>query len=182
MNPATAPPPLAPAALDLTELQPKLMAHAIAQLQHWLSDRPKAIHQQEAEDIVQEALLRAHQKHAQFDPAVCNLAGWVHGILNNVLKEHCRKLRRQPVQPPADHGDWDKLSMRMDPTLDTSELTVLLDRLSEESRRIATMHRIDGLSHQEIAAKLGISVGNSRVKVARVMSKLKQIANKEGGR
>jgi RNA polymerase sigma-70 factor (ECF subfamily) len=168
------------AALDDPGLRGELTTHALARLGTWLSDRPAAVRADAAEEIVQEALQRAWKRRDTFDPAAgTSVAGWVHGILNYVLSEHCRALRKQPAQPAADPVSWETLADRMDPT---TELADLLDQLPAEPRRIVTLHHLDGLTHREIGGQLGISEANSRIRLARAMLELRRLAGKEGGR
>src|SRR5262249_50887908 len=109
------------------------------------------------------------------------VAAWMHGILERVLHERCRSLRKQPVQPAANPAAWDSLAARMSDADGSAELTSLLARLPEEQRQIITLHHLDGLSHEQIAAEFKISVGCSRVRLARAMTELKRLAAEEGG-
>jgi RNA polymerase sigma-70 factor (ECF subfamily) len=184
-QPATAPPddPVR-AALDDPGLRGELTAHALARLGTWLSDRPAVVRTDAAEEIVQEALRRAWDRRATFDPAAgSSVAGWVHGILNNALSEYCRALRKQPAQLPADPAGWESLAGRMDPAGDTADVQTWLDQLPADQRRIVTLHHLDELSHREIGKQLGISEANSRIRLARAMLELRRLAaGKEGGR
>jgi len=185
LQPSIAPPddPVR-ATLDDPGHRNELMAHAVARLLGLLSDRPAAVRSEVAADAVQEALTRAWHGRATFDPAAgVSVAGWVHGILNNVLSEHCRKLRKQPAQPPADPADWENLAARMEPADAPGELGPLLAGLPEGPRQIVTWHHLEGLSHREIADRLGIGEPCSRVRLTRAMNDLKQLATgKEVGR
>jgi RNA polymerase sigma-70 factor (ECF subfamily) len=126
---------------------------------------------------VQEASKRAWERRAEFDPNR-SVAAWLHGILELVLYEHCRTLRKQPAQPAANPAAWDALAERL--ANDAGGLSELLDALPDNQRQIVTMHHLDGLSHEQIAAKLNISVGNSRIRLARAMGELKRLAAKGG--
>lgn len=171
----TVPPPIAapPAlALDDPALRNKLMAYAVLRIRH----------REAAEDAVQEALARAVKRQTTFDAAAGALVTWVFGILNLVIREEWRKQKRQPIQPAAEPAAWEALAAKMDPARDPSVLAELLGQLPEPSRRIVTMHHLDGLSHQEIGDQLGISRVNSRVRLGRALDELKQLAAKEGAR
>jgi RNA polymerase sigma factor (sigma-70 family) len=168
--------PIDRAASDLM-VRADLQKHARARLGRYLSGRPAAVREQFIEDAVQEALRRAINARAEYDPARATPTGWFNGFLDKVLSEECRKLRRAPVQPDPD--DWDPLDRRMgDPT----ELRELLALISPEACEIVTLHHLDERSHAEIAARLGISEGASRVRLARAMNELKRAAAKEAGR
>ncbi|HVK17095.1 MAG TPA: sigma-70 family RNA polymerase sigma factor [Fimbriiglobus sp.] len=184
-QPATAPPDDPErAALDAPELRGELTAHALARLGIWLSDQPAATRADAAQEIVQETLQRAWRRRDTFDPAAgTSLAGWTHGILNHVLSEHCRALRKQPAQPPADPAGWEDLAARMDPAEDPAEVNDLLDLLPADRRQIVTLYYLNELSHREIGERLGISEVCSRVRLARALNELRRLAaGKEGGR
>jgi RNA polymerase sigma-70 factor, ECF subfamily len=167
------------AALDDPELRNELIRHALSRLGKLLADRPAAVRADIAGDAVQEASKRAWERRAEFD-ASRSVAAWLHGILELVMYEHCRTLHKQPAQPDANPAAWDAMAEHF--ASDSVELNELLNALSADQRRIVTMHHLDGLGHEQIAAELGISVGNSRVRVARAMIALRELAAKEGGR
>ncbi len=172
MPPPTLSPPIAaPPDLSDPALRSKLLTHARARLKD-----PEV-----AEDAVQEAYARALKHRAKYDPAQ-PLVGWVFGFLKNVILEEYRKRGQQPVQPPASLDDFEHVASRMGPGSDPHALPNLLAQMPEPDRRIVMMHHVDELSHEEIGAILGISVGNSRVRLGRAMHKLKQLAAKEGAR
>ena len=49
-------------------------------------------------------------------------------------------------------------------------------RLSQQQQRLIEWARLDGLSHREIGARLGLSEGNSRVQLARALARLASLA------
>jgi RNA polymerase sigma factor (sigma-70 family) len=186
MSPTVTPPIAAPpddpvlAALNEPSLRLELKKHALACFSKHLANRPLALRIEEAEDAVQETLKRALASQCKFDPASGTAAGWIHGIMSKVCLETCRNLRSQPQQSPA---SLDAFPERSESPRSMSELTGLLDRLASEERQLVVWHHLDELSHLQISEKLGISPGACRVKLSRIMTELKRIANeKEGAR
>ena len=110
------------------------------------------------------------------------MAAWLHGILEHVLHEQCRVLRKQPAQPTADPGAWDGLAACLSAPNDSPELATFLANLPDEQRQIVVMHHLEGMPHEQIGNALGISAGNSRVRLARAMIELKRLAPKEDAR
>ena len=49
-----------------------------------------------------------------------------------------------------------------------------INELPENQRRVVLWKYFEGMSHIEIAEKLGISVGNSRVLLTRAMGKMRE--------
>ena len=184
MSPSTAAPPddLVRTALGNPDLQDELKRHAIASLGSMLPDRSGPVRADLADVCVQETCRRSLTRSSRFDPARASAAGWVHGILGMVLLEECRKLRKQPLQPPADDGLWDVLAERMTSPTDDG-LADFLAALAPDQRRIITLRFVDELSHREIAERLGISEGYARVQLSRALGEVKRIAvEKEVGR
>src|SRR5262249_51550111 len=155
--PTTASPddPVRRAAED-PETRAGLIAHAHARLGRLLSDRPTIVRAELAEEAVQDALARAWQRRVEYDPGRATPAGWLHGFVNHVLSEMCRTVRNLPAQPAADPAAWDALVARLAADA-PGQLSALLDGLSDDQRQIVSMHHLDEMSHEQIAAQLGIS-------------------------
>lgn len=175
-RPATPAPTPVQAALADSAVQEELARHAAARLGVLLADRPRSVREDVAKDAVQEASRRALSAAATFDASLARVAAWLHGILERVLHEHCRALRKQPAQPCADPAGWDGLEANLASPESRPTLMRVLDGLPAEQRQIVAMHHLDGMPHEQIGAALGISVGCSRVRLARVMSELKRLA------
>jgi RNA polymerase sigma factor (sigma-70 family) len=62
---------------------------------------------------------------------------------------------------------------------DLDRIESAFDRLTPDHRRVITMAKVEGLSHQEIAARLGTSEGNSRVMLSRALARLATLATGE---
>jgi DNA-directed RNA polymerase specialized sigma24 family protein len=105
MIPATSPPPTAPPddpvgrVLADPVVRGELLSHALAILDQWLADKPRAVRQEEAEEIVQNTCAVALQRQADYDPTAGTVAGWTHGILMRVAYSQARAVRRQASQP-----------------------------------------------------------------------------------
>jgi RNA polymerase sigma-70 factor (ECF subfamily) len=173
-TPASQPDDPVRAAVNAPGVREELRHHALARLGVWLADRPPTARAAEAEDAVQDAVERGLARRSTFDPARGTARGWLHGILDRVVSERCRALRKLPAQPPADPAAWDVVAACLEDDPDT--LAELLDRLPADQRLIVTLHHLDGLTHRQIGERLGISEQNSRVRLARAMLGLKRLA------
>jgi RNA polymerase sigma-70 factor (ECF subfamily) len=173
------------AALDDPDVRSGLLVHARATLGQWLSHRPAAVRAEAAADAVQDAQLRALQKRHDYDPAVGSVRGWLHGIMNNVLSETARSLGRQPAQAPEDSAAWEQHAADRGPPSEGDQdrlaATEYLARLPAEQQQIVRLRYYDGLSHDEIATRLGISPVNARVRLCRALSVLKALAGVRPG-
>jgi RNA polymerase sigma-70 factor (ECF subfamily) len=187
MTPAVTQPHTAPpadpvqAALEDSDVRSGLLDHARAVLGRWLAERPAAVRAEAAAEAVQETQLRALQKRCEFDPAVARVRGWLHGIMNNVLFETARSLYRLPAQALQDSAAWEHLAANLAPQAaedvpDRLAAADCLARLPAEHRQILQLRFYDGLSHEDIAGRLGISPGNARVRLCRALAAAKALA------
>jgi DNA-directed RNA polymerase specialized sigma24 family protein len=141
VRPVTPGPTPVQAALADPAVQEELARHAAARLGALLADRPHSVRQDVAKDVVQGANRRALSVEPTFHGSQATAAAWLHGILERVLHEHCRALRKQPAQPCADPAGWDELEARLGVPDHRSALMRLLDSLPAEQRRVVTICR-----------------------------------------
>ena len=97
-------------------------------------------------------------------------------MINSCIDYH-RKYNRLEVTmstlPPTDITNV-SYNFALD-NLEYEDLVVVLQRLSPAYRLAFNLFVIDGLSHQEIAEKLNISIGTSKSNLAKARMKLKSI-------
>lgn len=125
----------------------------------------------DAEDIVQEAFLRAFRGFSGFQEGT-NLKAWMYRILTNTFINAYRKKKRQPAEVLEDElPDWylyDQL--RGDGAVASAESTVLesipdedvraaLDSLPEAFRMAVWLVDVEGFSYKETAEILDVPIG-----------------------
>lgn len=135
-----------------------------------------------AEDLVQEALLRAsraaNRMRGEAAPAT-----WLTAIALNCARDHFRAAKRRPTTTGLDDAD-------AVPAADQPELEVMqaemsgcilghLARLPERQREAVLMHHFAGLGHREMAGALGVSEGNARVILHRGLAALRASLGRE---
>jgi RNA polymerase sigma factor (sigma-70 family) len=122
---------------------------------------------EEAEDLVQEALLRAYLGLSQLrDPA--RFGAWLCGIAVNLAKMRLRRRAfetRLLSEPPSDGGLEEREVLQL--------VRDAVDVLPPGQRDVVVMHYVDGLSCDEIAALLGSSPGAVRVRLHRARQQLR---------
>jgi RNA polymerase sigma factor (sigma-70 family) len=101
--------------------------------------------------------------------------------MNMVLLEMIRSLRRLPVQMPAEATAWEQFTADLaahapEVVLDRLAAKDYLTRLPAEQRELLRLRFYESLSHNEIAARLGISTVTARVRLCRALTELKTIA------
>jgi RNA polymerase sigma factor (sigma-70 family) len=150
------------AALADDQVRYDLLVHARAIVNGQLKDRPLLERAEAVETAVNQAACRALEKRSGYDPAQGSVTAWLHGVLNHVLLETARDLRRRPAQPPVDPAAWEQLATALargrsrlaEDGLDAAEI---LSRLSPDQRTLLEMRYSEGLEYTAIAAGLGIS-------------------------
>ncbi len=126
----------------------------------------------DAEDLIQEAFLRAFRGFAGFQEGT-NLKAWLYRILTNSFINAYRKKQREPVtvEGPDDVDEWylfDRLGSR---SVEASAETEVLDRIPDEDvkkaledlpegfRMAVLLADVEGFSYKEIAEILDIPIG-----------------------
>jgi RNA polymerase sigma-70 factor (ECF subfamily) len=126
---------------------------------------------QDAEDLVQEAYLRAYRGFSGFKEGT-NLRAWMYRILTNTFINNYRKKQRQPVTvADEDIEDWylyDKLGESgVEASAETEVLQKIpdedvqraLEDLPENFRMAVLLADVEGFSYKEIAEILDIPIG-----------------------
>ncbi|HMP57370.1 MAG TPA: sigma-70 family RNA polymerase sigma factor [Novosphingobium sp.] len=153
----------------LTALLPHLRAFA-----RGLCGRPDL-----ADDLVQEAILRAWSARAGFAPGT-NLKAWTFTILRN---HYLNTLRRLGRHSELDDATADRLLVeppRQEDGLHLDDLQRALDRLPDERREALLLIGASGFSYEEAARVCGVPVGTMKSRVARGRAQLHTLLD-EGG-
>jgi RNA polymerase sigma-70 factor (ECF subfamily) len=120
-----------------------------------------------AEDVVQEAFLRAWRACSSFDPAGGPMANWLLVITANTAIDMVKaRVRRPPLapglasdnMPAAGIDDIDLLILR-------SELRGALSRIGARHRHAVIETVLRDRPHADVAAELGIAPGTVRTRV-----------------
>ena len=138
--------------------------------------------EQDAEDLVQEAALKACKGYASFRPGT-NFKAWFFKIVVNAFYERFRKKRPEhraialEDAPPRyldsratalglDRGHGDPARALIS-RLGREQIEQALERLPEEFRIVCNMYFIEDFTYREIADMLGIPIGTVRSRLHR---------------
>ena len=130
----------------------------------------------EAEDVVQEAFVRAAASGRRF-LRVENPEAWLRTTAVNVHRSRWRKLRngqraRDRLLPPRDPEALE----------DHLEIITALRALPEQQRQVIALHYLADLPVQEIAEELGVPIGTVKSRLSRGREALaSRLAYVEGG-
>jgi RNA polymerase sigma-70 factor (ECF subfamily) len=126
-----------------------------------------------ARDFTQDTFVRAWQRLDGFrgDSA---FSTWLHSIAVSVSLNGLRKVdRHRKREAPLEEAESiAPRTRRAEPDVRT-RLQSALDELAEIYRTVFLMHDLEGYSHDEIAATLGIAQGTSKARLFRARAKLR---------
>jgi len=125
----------------------------------------------EAEDIAQDALLRAWRRRSTLRDAQ-RRNQWLAAIVRNeAFRQHARV---RPDPTAAIEGQEGEEDEEVVATVDRVDLHAALERLSERDRRLLEMRYEEDLTQAAIARRLGIPEGTVKVRLHRARGKLRR--------
>lgn len=137
-----------------------------------------------AEEIVQEAFWRVWKRAATFDFARGEFLPWLFGIIHHLAIDEMRRRRVRPSTVSTDAAD-DALLELPDGAMDVAETAFAnvtgeqvrraLAELSDPQRTVIELAFFEGLTHQEIAARLNEPVGTVHTRARLGLQKLRQV-------
>lgn len=142
-------------------------------------------HSEDAKDISQEVFLKAYRSLANFDERSA-FSTWLYRITHNTCIDEMRKRKGKQnysleaeleneegsmQRQIADEGDTPEESMLR--SEQKSEILQALDTLSEEHKAAIILRDVKGLSYDEIAEILEVSLGTVKSRISRARNQLK---------
>jgi RNA polymerase sigma-70 factor (ECF subfamily) len=120
----------------------------------------------EAEDVVQEAALKAWRKRRTFRPG-SSLRPWFLAIVANESRMAIRRAKRGVEAAPE--------AVPADDQAEVADLRRALATLDAQSRMVLVLRYYLDLPHADVARILGISEGAARVRVHRALGRLRPV-------
>lgn len=125
----------------------------------------------EAEDVAQDALLRAWRRRSTLRDA-SRRKEWLGTIVRNEAFRHHSRVRPDPVdEVDSWEGEEDE---RIVSTVERADLHAALKRLSERDRKLIELRYEEDLTQEAIARRLGIPDGTVKVRLHRVRHRLRE--------
>lgn len=135
----------------------------------------------DAEDVLQEAFIKAFQKMHQYKGEV-TFGAWLKRIVVNkcidFLKsknEHTISLDETYMKPVDEDDDW-----RVDGHIDLDEVKEAIGQLPNKYKYVVMMYLVEGFDHQEISEVLQISETACRTRLLRGKGQLKEFLKTKG--
>jgi len=130
-------------------------------------------------DLVQDTFLELHRSRRTYRPPL-PVRPWVFGVARNVVRRHRREAARRSrfEEPARDDAASLGTALASSATLDLERALALLPPAKREAW---LLHHGEGLSFKEIARRLGIGVGNAKLRSSRAMGALRAFFGARGG-
>ena len=126
-----------------------------------------------AEEAVQDAFMRVWRSARSFDPQKGAARSWLYAILRNcvlsILRDEGRFAADEEIGEEA--GPMTESALARLP--ETSALRRCLERLDPQRRAVVVLSYVHGLSHGELAGKLGVPLGTVKSWVRRSLLRLR---------
>jgi len=128
----------------------------------------------QAEEIVQDVMLKVWHRAAQFDPGRAQVSAWIYQIARNQQSDHVRKEHRPvpealktPEEPESDAAQTLALEQ------ETTQLRAALDKLSPEQRLLVEQAYLGEMSHSEIRKVTGLPLGTIKSRIRLGLERLR---------
>ena len=136
--------------------------------------------QSHAEDILQEAFVRVHrQLESVNDPR--RIVSWIYQVTRNAIIDYYRKPGRRHEIPAGLSADIEAFGgERQEESVDSGLelagcLRPMVERLSQDYRDAINLVELEGLTQQDAAKRMGISLSGMKSRVQRGRKQLKQM-------
>jgi RNA polymerase sigma-70 factor (ECF subfamily) len=132
-----------------------------------------------AGDAVHDAWLRCIERLDGFEGR-SSFRTWITGILINCIRETWRRDRHEPHSPDtisATNG-VPPLPHNVDPM----DLEAAIAALPAGFREVLILHDVEGFSHDEIGAMLGVVAGTSKSQLARARQRIRAFLKEDRGK
>lgn len=143
--------------------------------------------EEDARDVVQDAYLRAWKGIRRFR-GDAQFSTWMYRITANTAATVNGKRRRQNTVHIDDVADPVETEVALHPELATensellAQLSAALHELPPRLRALVVLKDVYGLSHEDIAEELGISVTAAKVRLHRGRKRMRDLLYEETGR
>ena len=127
-----------------------------------------------ADDLVQEALVKAWANLGRFEPGT-NMKAWLFTILRNTLYSTHRKRKREVQDVDGRYSAMLASQPNQTCYLDLDDFCRALDQLPDDQREALILIGASGFSYEEAAEICGCAIGTVKSRVNRARSRLADI-------
>jgi len=127
-----------------------------------------------ADDLVQEALLRAWSNFDKFQPGT-SMRAWLFTILRNIYFSNCRKGAREVQDTDGFYAQRVVVPGGQESHIELQDFRKALTLLPLEQREALILVGASGLSYEEAAGVCQVEIGTIKSRVSRARSRLADI-------
>ncbi|HEU0071454.1 MAG TPA: sigma-70 family RNA polymerase sigma factor [Alphaproteobacteria bacterium] len=130
-----------------------------------------------AEDVVQDAFVRIWRQAGLYDPNLGSPRAWIYTIVRNLALNLLRNGKREDVvddQELTALSDADAEGDPLSRLADSSSLRRCLEQLEPQRRVSLLLAYTEGLTHGEIAGRLGLPLGTVKAWIRRSLLALRE--------
>lgn len=138
----------------------------------------RRLHGADAEDLAQDALVRAYQALRSYEPGrikELRLRAWMWTIALNLGRNRMRDRNRRPIPVELE----DRYGVEDPEPIDSAAWDARLGRLPPAQRRAVVLRHVVALSYTEIAEATGRPEGTVKADVNRGLTRLRTILKEE---
>ena len=128
----------------------------------------------EAEDVLVCGFTKVFAKIDQFK-SEGSFEGWIRRIMVNEALSYIRKNKSMYLEVEIEKADREPDYSQVQDQLEVEDLQKLIDRLPSGYKTVFNLYAIEGFSHKEIAAQLGVSENTSKSQLSRARGHLKNL-------
>lgn len=153
---------------ELTQELPHLTRYALSLTRH----------REDAEDLVQDTILRALGSASQFRPDT-RLRSWLFTILHNLFIDRCRAQKRRGMH--VELSEWWPAVDRIEETTVADQQDNLHDvartlaQLSPADQQIIQLAAVQNQGYEQLSRDLGIAMGTVKSRLNRARGRLKSM-------
>jgi RNA polymerase sigma-70 factor (ECF subfamily) len=125
-----------------------------------------ARNRERADDLVQDTVIRAWEKHASFTEGT-NMRAWLFTILRNSFYSEIRKRRREVEDVDDAHAARLSVPASQLAHIELEEFKAALGEISAEQREALILIGVSGFSYEEAAEICGCAIGTVKSRVSR---------------
>ena len=150
-----------PAPESVVEMLPALRAFA----------RTFYRNQTDADDLVQETLVRALNSYETFTPGT-RLKSWLFTIMRNAFYTQIKKTSREPVGVIRCVSDKRSAPASQEWTIHAKEVETAIHNLPAHQREVLVLITIEGMSYEDAARVCGCNIGTVKSRLNRARARL----------
>ncbi|PIB37381.1 hypothetical protein BFP72_03550 [Reichenbachiella sp. 5M10] len=130
-----------------------------------------------AEELMLIGFMKVFDKMHQFK-SEGSLQGWIRRVMVTTCLEWIRKNKALYMEVELENVESEIDAIQAANTLESADLLAMVMELPQGYRTIFNMYAIEGYSHPEIAAQLGISINTSKSQLSRARKLLQDKISK----